>query len=134
MTASTILVATWSDGLIVVAGGTRGQELANHSVKWLAPDGHGGTLAIVDGRSLRRRAPGGVWSTIATADFDLACLVAVGDAVYLGTDDARVLRVNAAGEIQQLLGFDNVAGRDKWYAGFAMINGKRVGPPLGIRS
>ena len=71
---------------------------------------------------------------IATTEFDLACCVKVGDVVYAGTDDARVLRVSAAGEIEQLRGFDQVAGRDKWYAGSAIINGKRVGPPLGVRS
>jgi hypothetical protein len=134
VTASTVLVATWGDGLFVVSGGARDQELANHSVRALAADGHGGALAIVDGRSLRRRAPAGVWSTIASLEFDLACCVAVGDVVYVGTDDAHVLRVSAAGEIEQLRGFDGVAGRDKWYAGSAIINGKRVGPPLGVRS
>jgi hypothetical protein len=134
MTASTILVATWREGLFVVSGGTRGQELANHSVRALAPDGHGGALAIVDGRSLYRRTPDGVWSAVATAEVDLACCVTVGDIVYVGTDDAHVLRVSAAGEIEQLRGFDGVAGRDKWYAGAAIINAKRVGPPLGIRS
>ena len=36
--------------------------------------------------------------------------------------------------MEQLGGFDAVAGRDKWYAGTALINGQRVGPPLGIRS
>src|SRR4029434_8936662 len=30
--------------------------------------------------------------------------------------------------------FDAVDGRDTWYAGSAVINGERVGPPLGIRS
>jgi hypothetical protein len=134
VTPSTVLVATWRDGLFVVSAGTRDQELPNHSVRALAPDGHGGALAIIDARSLYRRAPDGVWSTIATAEFDLACCVTVGDVVYLGTDDARVLRVSAAGEIEQLRGFDEVAGRDKWYAGSALINGKRVGPPLGVRS
>ena len=68
------------------------------------------------------------------AEVDLACCVTVGDVVYVGTDDARVLRVSAAGEIEQLRGFEEVAGRDKWYAGTAVINGKLVGPPLGIRS
>ena len=87
MTASTVLVATWRDGLFVVSGTARGQELANHSVRALAPDGHGGALAIIDGRWLYRRAPDGVWSTIATAEFDLACCVTVGDVVYAGTDD-----------------------------------------------
>jgi hypothetical protein len=134
VTVATVLVATWRDGVFVVSGGKRDQELANHSVRALAPDGRGGALAIIDGSSLYRRAPGGLWSTIATAEFDLACCVTVGDVVYVGTDDAHVLRVNAAGEIEQLRGFDGVAGRDKWYAGAAMINGKLVGPPLGIRS
>jgi hypothetical protein len=133
VTASTVLVATWRNGLFVVSGGTRDQELANHSVRALAPDGYGGAIAIVD-RSLQRRAPDGEWTMIATAEFDLACCVKVGDVVYAGTDDARVLRVSAAGEIEQLRGFDQVAGRDKWYAGSAIINGKRVGPPLGVRS
>jgi len=135
VTASTVLVATWSNGLFVFSGGTRAQvELANHPVRALAPDGHGGAIAIVDGRSLYRRAPNGAWSTIATAEFDLACCVTVGDVIYVGTDDAHVLRISAAGEIEQLRGFDEVAGRDKWYAGSAIVNGKRVGPPLGIRS
>jgi len=129
-----VLVATWGDGLFIVAGETRGQELAHQSVRTLAPDGHGGALAVVDGRSLRRRAPNGVWSTIATTAFDLACCVAVGDVIYIGTDDARVLRVDANGALEQLRGFDTVAGRDTWYAGSAVINGQRVGPPLGIRS
>ena len=134
MTTSTVLVATWRDGLFVVSGGTPDQEITNHSVRALAPDGHGGALAIVDGCSLCRRARDGVWSTIATAEFNLACCVTVGDVNYVGTDDARVLRVSAAGEIEQLSGFDGVAGRDRWYAGAGLINGKLVGPPLGIRS
>ena len=131
---SPVLVATWGAGLFVVSGGTPDQELANHSVRALAPDGHGGALAIVDERSLCRRAPDGVWSTIATAEANLACCVKVGDSIYVGTDDACVLRVSAAGEIEQLRGFERVAGRDKWYAGSALINGKLIGPPLGIRS
>jgi hypothetical protein len=129
-----VLVATWHDGLFVVGGDAPGQELAHQSVRALAPDGHGGALAIVNGHSLRRRAPDGVWRTVATAEFDLACCVAVGDVTYIGTDDARVLGVDAEGALEPLRGFDEVAGRDTWYAGSAVINGQRVGPPLGIRS
>ena len=134
MTSSTVLVATWRDGLFVVSGGVRTQELANHSVEGLASDGSGGALAIVDGHSLCSRAPDGAWRTIATAEFNLACCVTVGNFIYAGTNDARVLRITAAGEIEQLRGFDGVAGREKWYAGTAMIDGKLVGPPLGVRS
>ena len=130
----TVLVATWRDGLFVVGGEPPGHELGDQSLRALAPDGYGGAFAIVNGGSLRRRAPDGVWSTIATTEFDLACCVAVGDVIYVGTDDARVLRIDAEGELQLLRGFDEVAGRDTWYAGSAIINGQRVGPPLGIRS
>jgi hypothetical protein len=129
-----VLVATWRDGLFVVAGETLDQELRNQSVRALAPDGRGGALAIVNSRSLQRRAPDGVWSAIATTDVDLSCCVAIGDVIYVGTDDARVLRVGADGALEQLHGFDAVAGRETWYAGSAVINGQRVGPPLGIRS
>jgi hypothetical protein len=134
VTTPTVLVATWGDGLFVVRGETSAQELVHQSVRALGPGGHGGALAIVNGRSLRRRAPDGVWSTIATTEFALACCVAVGEVIYVGTDDARVLRVDAKGELEQLRGFDEVAGRDTWHAGSAVINGQRIGPPLGIRS
>ena len=132
---STVLVSTWSAGLFIVPDGAPQQELADHSIRGLTPDGHGDALAIVDGRSICRRSPGGAWSTIATVEqTSLACCIAAGGAIYAGTDDARVFRFNHAGEIEQLQGFNDVDGRDKWYAGTAVIDGKVVGPPLGIRS
>ena len=129
-----VLVATWRDGVLVLAGETVELELRDQSVRGLTSDGQGGALAIVNGRSLRRRAPDGVWSAIAITELNLACCVAVGDVIYVGTDDARVLRVGADGALEPLRGFDEVAGRDTWFAGSAIINGERVGPPLGIRS
>jgi hypothetical protein len=66
VTTPTVLVATWGEGLFVVRAETSARELVHQSVRALAPDGHGAALAIVNGRSLRRRAPDGVWSTIAT--------------------------------------------------------------------
>jgi len=148
MTMPNILAATWRDGLFVFTGETRSQELAGHSVRALAPDQDGGALAIVDGHSLCRRTCEGAWSTIATSELDLACLAVVGDVIYLGTDDARVLRVSQNGKrvsqngkresqngkISLLSGFESTPGRDKWYAGSALVNGQLVGPPLGVRS
>lgn len=133
MTTSTVLIATWGDGVFVISGENRRHELAGQPVHALAPDGHGGALAIVSGHSLRRRTSDGRWMTIATSEVQLACGAAVGDLIYIGTDDARVLRVSG-GNVEQLRGFDDVAGRDEWFAGSAVINGQRVGPPLGIRS
>jgi hypothetical protein len=133
MTKPIVLVATWSNGLFIVTD-TPHQEFADQSVKSLVSDDAGGVLAIVGGHSLCRRAPDGGWATIATSEFELACCVPVGETIYVGTDDARVLRVDPSGAQQQLAGFDAVAGREKWYAGTALIDGRLMGPPLGIRS
>jgi hypothetical protein len=134
MTIPNILAATWSDGVFVFTGEARRQELAGQVVNALAPDQNGGALAIVDGHSLCRRTGEGVWTTFATSQLDLACVVVAGDVIYLGTDDARVLRISENGEIDALGGFEAVPGRDTWYAGSAVINGQVVGPPLGVRS
>jgi len=134
MAPPTVLAATWRDGLFVGAGEAFDQELADQPIRSLAPDGNGGALAIVGGRSLRRRSAKGEWSAITTAESELSCCVAVGDAIYVGTDDARVLRFGPEAILEPLAGFDNVAGREKWYAGTALVDGRLVGSPLGIRS
>jgi hypothetical protein len=131
---NTILVATWGDGLFVIAGETQQHELAGQPVQAVAADAHGGALAIVSGHSLRRRSAAGEWLTLATSPHSLSCCAPAGDAIYVGTDDARVLRVRIDGELEELPGLESVAGRDRWYAGSAVIDGRRIGPPLGIRS
>lgn len=134
MTTPTVLVATWGDGLFVVTGGTCRQELARQPVNSLAPDGNGGALAIVGGRSLRRRTAAGEWHTIAVSESVISCCMSVGNRIYVGTDDAQVLRLGIDGQLEQLSGLNETAGRDRWYAGTALIDGRVVGPPLGIRS
>jgi hypothetical protein len=133
-TSPTILVATWGDGLFAVTGDERTREIANQPVRGLAADGRGGALAIVGRHSLRRRSPGGEWTTVATSEFELSCCMTARDTIYVGTDDARMLRLSDGGVLDPMDGFDNVAGRDAWFAGSAIVNGQRVGPPLGIRS
>ncbi len=139
MKALTILVATWSDGVFAVSDTRREHEFANHRARTVIADGRGGAFSIIDNRSLCHRVPDGSWSTLATADFDLSCLAKVGDAIYAGTDDARVLRVStpsgaSGGSFEQLRGFETVEGRDEWRAGGMMVDGKWLGPPLGVRS
>lgn len=135
MTKPTILVATWGDGLFAVTGNGPIQEFANLPIRGLAPDGRGGALAIVDGHSLRRRAAGDGWATIATSKFELSCCMAVRGTIYVGTDDARMLRLShEGGVLDPIDGFDNITGRDAWFAGSAIVNGQHLGPPLGIRS
>ena len=134
MPAPSILVATWDSGLFSVTGKVVRQELADRSVRSLTADGRGSVLAIVGRHSLCRRSSAGQWTEIAESERDLSCCVPMGHVVFLGTDDARILRVDPDGTQECLTGFDAVAGRDKWYAGSAIVDGKPMGPPLGIRS
>jgi hypothetical protein len=134
MPTASILVATWDDGLFSVSGERVRQELAGQSIRCLAGDGHGGVLAIVGGDSLRRRSADGAWTEIARSELALSCCLAIGDFVFVGTDDAQILRVDPDGALQRLTGFDTVEGRETWYAGAAIVDGKLMGPPLGVRS
>jgi hypothetical protein len=134
MAIPTVLISTWGDGLFVVTGQSTRQAFANQPVRGLAADGRDGALFIVGGHSVYRRTPDGAFSTLATSELDLACCMAVGDVIYVGTDNARLLRLAGSGRFDALGGFDGVPGRDAWYAGSALIDGRRVGPPLGIRS
>lgn len=77
------------------------------------PDGRCGALAIVGRHSLRRRAPSGEWATVTTSEFELSCCMAVRAAIYVGTDDARMLRLShEGGVLDPVDGFDNIAVRD----------------------
>src|ERR1700729_4484078 len=108
MPTPTILVATWADGLFRVAGTTVRQELSDRSVRSLAADEHGRVLAIVGQHSLWRRSSDGEWAEIARSEFELSCCTPIGDAVFVGTDDARILRLDPEGPLRQLTGFDAV--------------------------
>ena len=135
MTNARILVATWEDGLFAVGGEGRVQELAAQGIRGLAADGRGGALAVVGGHRLCRRSAWGEWETVAVSEIELSCCMAVGETIYAGTDDARMLRLRREdGVLEPMAGFDGVAGRDTWFAGSMVVDGKRLGPPLGVRS
>jgi len=136
-----VLVATWRDGAFGV--GERGyeHELEGRSVQHLTTDGRGATLAVVDDSSLLRRSSEGIWTTLTSSGSQLRCCVASQGTIYIGTDDARVFSLTPRGgdevgghELVQLEGFGRVPGRETWRAGQALVNGKLMGPPLGVRS
>lgn len=133
-TPPTLLVATWGAGLVAVRSGVVEREIPDGQVVGLTSDGAGGVLAIVGGKSLCRRSTDGRWTTIGTSPHELSSCAALGDAVFVGTSDARVLRLEEGGAFAPLTGFERVAGRETWYAGTAIIDGRVVGPPLGVRS
>jgi hypothetical protein len=129
-----VLVATWRDGLIAIADSNSVHELKGQPVRGLTSDREGGTLAVVGGHTLRQRSASGAWRTIAMSESSLSCIVTVATEIYVGTDDAKILRLSAGGHLENVGGFADVPGRDTWYAGAALIDGKLLGPPLGSRS
>ncbi len=133
MTPLGLLVSTWEDGLFAVTAAGRRHELAGQCVRGLARAGDD-ALAIVDKRQVQRRNARGEWRTVAILDVDAACCTCAGDAIYVGTDNAQVLRIADDGRVQPLQGFDDTPGRESWYAGAALIDGRWLGPPLGVRS
>jgi hypothetical protein len=119
---------------LALSGGSERHELAGRSVRGLISVGRGGALAIVDGRAIEQRGADGEWHVIAATEVDLACCLPAGERLYAGTEDARVLLIDADGRSVTLDGFETVAGRNGWYAGSAVVDGKLLGPPLGVRS
>lgn len=131
----TVLVATWADGLFVLAGDSQRHELPGKPIRGLEPKDGGACFAIRDGQAVCLREHDGRWQTLATTEHPLACLVKSGDALYIGTDEAHLLRLGLQeSTLVPLDGFDAVQGRPRWYAGSAVIDGQVVGPPLGVRS
>jgi len=135
MKSPTILWATWSDGLFAFSGDGHSHLVPNVSVRGLAADGDGGALAIVGSHSLSRYTSDGKLTALAMSAFELSCCVAIGDAVYVGTEDARMLRLSGGSDfLEPIDAFNHVPGRDAWFAGSAIVDGQRIGPPLGVRS
>jgi hypothetical protein len=135
MTGSTVLVSTWSDGLFVIEGGKVHQELAGRGVRGLAAGDDESVLAIVDTGKLCRRGRDGGWAQLAESQSPLSCCLISRGKVFVGTDDgAHLMRLDRDGALRRMEGFDATPGRDKWFAGAMLVDGKMMGPPLGIRS
>jgi len=132
--SSQILASTWNDGLFVVGSGEISHELPGHSVRGLSDDLEGGVFAVVDSHSLFRRDQNGVWRCCAKSEFPCSVTFALESQVFVGTDDARVLLLDEQGVLVQVDNFDSIEGRSSWFAGTFVVDGKEVGPPLGVRS
>jgi hypothetical protein len=129
-----ILVATWRDGVFAFGPNGVAHELAGESVAHLTLDAGGAPLAIVGEGALYRREPNGEWTRWVAAGPPLSCCVATGETVFAGTSDAKMVRIDRQGRVDALAGFEAVPGRARWYAGSMIVDGRRVGPPLGVRS
>lgn len=121
-----VLVATSGGCRVFAESGETATELAGRQVSFLAREMGDCCLAIVDGREIWRRDPGGGWSQIGKAEIPLQSLASLNGVVLAGgLNEAAMLQVGDRGEMERLRGFDATPGREEWFAG---------GPPLGVRS
>ena len=110
-----VLVATIDGYHVLTSAGEHHVALVGHAVEALTP-GPGGTwIAVVDSHEIWQHGDDGEWRPLASTDFDLTCLVTVGDVVFAGAVGAHVLRLGDDGTLQSLAGFDAAPGRDEWY-------------------
>ncbi len=129
-----LLISTWRDGLYVLDGDATSHELAGHRVQGLTAADQGCVIAIVDGNTLSQRSSDGAWNILARSDNELStCLISQGE-TFVGTDNNAGLLHLVDGRLEAVKSFDNVPGRESWYAGTAIVDGRVVGPPLGVRA
>jgi len=129
-----LLISTWQDGLYVLDGDATSHELAGHRVQGLTVADEGSVISILDGNTIGQRSSDGTWNTLARSDTELsACLISQGE-TFIGTDTNAGLMRLVDGRLETVTSFDHVHDRENWYAGTAIVDGKVVGPPLGVRS
>jgi hypothetical protein len=120
-----VFVATQSGIRTFSDDGEGKTEFDGHSVAALATAAGGTCLAVVDERDIWQRDAGGIWSKKATTGMALQSIVSTGGEIFAGgMNEAAMLRISAAGEVERLASFERVEGRNEWFAG---------GPPLGVR-
>src|SRR5215213_4037003 len=120
-----VLVTTVDGYRIFTSSGKELVSLEGHRVEHFTPGPDGTFLAVIDRHEVWSHGTDGEWTALAKSDATLTAVVAAGEAVFAGTNDAHVLRLAPSGAFEPLRGFDTVAGRDQWH---------RVGSPLQVRT
>ena len=120
-----VLVTTADGYHIFTSSGKQLRSLEGHRVESFTPGPDGTFLAVIDRHEVWSHGRDGEWTPRAKSEATLTAVVAAGDTVFAGTDDARVLRLGSAGVLEPLPGFDAIAGRAEWH---------QVGSPLQVRT
>jgi len=120
-----VLVTTVDGYRIYTSSGKELTSLEGHRVECFTPGPDGTFLAVIDRHEVWSHGRDGEWTPTAKSEATLTAVVAAGDAVFAGTNDARVLRLAPPGALEPLAGFDTVGGRDQWH---------QVGSPLQVRT
>ncbi|MFN2526438.1 MAG: hypothetical protein ABR505_09305 [Actinomycetota bacterium] len=111
--AMTTLTAATSTGLHLLGAQDR-VEFEDRDVRALYLDAAAGRWVIVDGQELWRNTGAGWKAVASSSDLSLNCLLIDGDNVWVGTSDARLLRLDD-GKLTRVASFDQAPGRAEWF-------------------
>jgi hypothetical protein len=120
-----VLVTTADGYHVFTSSGKQLRSLEGHRVECFTPGPDGTFLAVIDRHEVWSHGSDGAWTPLAKSEATVTAVVAAGDAIFAGTNDARVLQLTPSGALEPLPGFDTVAGRDEWH---------QVGSPLQVRT
>ncbi len=121
-----VLVATSSGCRVFSSDGEGEIELPGRFVCAMARDIGGSCLAIVDEKEICAAAPSPNGPRSRSTDVSLASIASVNGKIYVGAmEEAAMFRISPGGEVEHLVGFDEVPGRSEWFAN---------GPPLHVRA
>jgi len=109
----TVIVVGSASGVDVIDDAASG-NLTGRPCRALAVEGMH-LWAVVDDGTIMRGSTNGDWTSVAAIEGRRArCLLPYGGALFVGTDEAHLLRV-VDGSVEPVVSFDDVEGREKWY-------------------
>src|SRR5215212_3224705 len=97
-----VLVTTVDGYRIFTSSGKELTSLEGHGVECFTPGPDGTFLAVIDRHEVWSHGPDGEWTSLAKSEHTLTAVVAAGDAVFAGTNDARVLLLTRSGALEPL--------------------------------
>jgi hypothetical protein len=111
-----LLIGT-SEGVFGVAGGEPRPDPSfgtTREVSALAV-GDAGVWAVAERHAIVRRDPDGAWAEVARSELELVCVVATSRGVFVGTEEAHLLRLGDDGVLAPVEAFETIEGRDEWF-------------------
>jgi hypothetical protein len=115
-TPSELLIGT-SEGVFGVAGGEPRPDPSfgtTREVSALAV-GDAGVWAVAERHAIGRRDPEGAWLEVARSELELVCAVATSQGVFVGTEEAHLLRLGDDGVLAPVEAFETIEGRETWF-------------------
>ena len=115
-TPSELLIGT-SEGVFGVAGGEPRPDPSfgtTREVSALAV-GDAGVWAVAERHAIVRRDREGAWTEVARGELELVCVVATSQGVFVGTEEAHLLRLGDDGALAPVEAFETIEGRETWF-------------------